>query len=346
MDRLWVRITVAIVVLFGLMMLITETGADILHEVRSSSADDDDLCEEEGPVSKTVLVASVFFALISGVYISRMLSAPVSTLAETAQIIGRGDLNARVAVKGSREIRAVAAAFNQMTADLQHSMELRDTLMADVSHELRTPLTVLAGNLSAALDHVYDLDEAEIANLYGQTHHLIQLVNDLHELARAAARQLPLDRQPTDMGPLLLEVFQTFEGLATEHNLTLDRRIEPDLPLIMVDASRIRQVFHNLLSNALRYTPNGGIIRLEASAHENEMLLVISDTGKGIDPKHIANVFDRFYRADPSRSRTTGGTGLGLAIVKAIVEAHGGRVTVYSAGLDKGTTFKVWLPSD
>lgn len=350
LDRLWVRIALAIAVIFGITLLVVEIGMLFHRNVLESGETPEqqaleDLCEEEeGQVIDTILVASVFFTFISGLIISRMLSAPIADLAKSAQAIGHGNLQAKVNVKGSQEIREVATAFNQMAADLQRSRKLRDTLMADVSHELRTPLTVLAGNLRAALDRVYDLDEAEIANLYGQTNHLIRLVNDLHELAQAAAHQLPLNLQPTAIPQLVSEAIQTFEALAKEQGVVLSSQLAPQLPLVLLDHDRILQVLHNLVSNALRHTSTGGSITVIAEANEQELLLLVVDTGEGIDPEHLENIFDRFYRVDLSRSRATGGTGLGLAIVKAIIEMHGGGVTVFSAGRGQGTSFKLWLP--
>src|SRR6185503_19619163 len=157
-----------------------------------------------------------------GIAASRIVAAPITRLANAAQAIGAGDLSTRVPSNhSSTEMDELTTAFNTMAADLQHASELRTSLMADVSHELRTPLTVLEGNLRAALDHVYELDEAEIANLYAQTRHLIRLVNDLHELALADARRLPLALQPTDVTELICETLQLFAPLAEERGVAL-----------------------------------------------------------------------------------------------------------------------------
>jgi len=222
---------------------------------------------------------------------------------------------------------------------------LRHNLMADVSHELRTPLTVLEGNLRAALDHVYELDDEQIANLYEQTRHLIRLVNELRELTLAEAAQLPLDQQSFDLRLLVQETVAVFEPLAEEEQVQLVVKMAPNLPFISADRSRMRQVLHNLLVNALRHTPEAGQITLSATAVTGRVRLTVQDTGEGIDPQHIEHIFDRFYRTDPSRTRETGGSGLGLAIVKAIVEAHGGSVAAASAGAGKGTIFTIDLPT-
>jgi signal transduction histidine kinase len=280
---------------------------------------------------------------VAGVAISRVVSKPITELSKAAQRIGKGELNVRVESRGSAEIVALADTFNRMAADLQHAEHTRHNLMADVSHELRTPLTVLEGNLRAALDHVYALDDAEIANLYGQTRHLIRLVNDLRELSLAEARQLAMEMQPADVSALLMETIQAIEPLANDMQVRLTLSA-PALPEARIDTFRIRQVLMNLLSNALRHTPAGGAVTVQASSTASELRVAIQDTGDGLDPDQLALVFDRFYRADTSRSRDTGGAGLGLAIVKAIVEAHGGHVEARSAGKGLGAIFSFTLP--
>lgn len=291
----------------------------------------------------SVLLFVGIMGIGSGVVVSRILSAPITKLADAAHHIGKGELNTRVKIDGSQELVELAQAFNTMASGLQKAELLRRNLMADVSHELRTPLAVLEGNLRAALDHVYELDEEAIAHLYIQTHHLIRLVNDLRELSLAEAHQLPLDKQPTALAPLVAETLAVFEPLAEEKQITLTAALAPNLPTVVVDASRLRQVLHNLVANALRHTGVGGAITIGGQHTNSQVRLTVQDTGEGIDPQQLEHVFDRFYRTDRSRSRETGGSGLGLAIVKAIVEAHGGSVQASSEGAGKGSTFGVNL---
>jgi signal transduction histidine kinase len=287
------------------------------------------------------------FGIAGGIVAGRLLSRPITKLADAAHAIGAGDLSRRVPVEQtSLEVEELAQAFNRMAAELERAAELRTALMADVSHELRTPLTVLEGNLRAALDQVYALDDEQIANLYAQTRHLIRLVNDLRELALAEADQLPMDKRPLDLGALVQETVSMFELLAGETGVRLHAEVEAGLPRILADPVRIRQVLHNLLGNALRHTHAGGAITVAAKAEDGGVSLTVQDDGDGIDSQHIGHVFDRFYRTDPSRSRETGGSGLGLAIARAVVEAHGGRLGVASAGVGQGSTFTVWLRGD
>lgn len=290
------------------------------------------------------LLASVA-GIAGGVMASWFLVSPIAKLAHAAHAVGAGNLAARVEIpNSSQEIDELAQAFNTMAADLQRAAEVRNNLMADVSHELRTPLTVLEGNLRAALDHVIELDEEQVANLYQQTHHLIHLVNELRELTLAEAAQLPLDMQPVDLGQLVQETVAIFVPLAEEQNVSLKTQLPNRLPSVNVDRVRMRQVLHNLLANALRHTPADGAITITANIRRDGVRLSIADSGEGIAPEHLEHVFERFYRTDPSRSRETGGSGLGLAIVKAIVEAHRGSITAASAGLGKGSVFHIELP--
>jgi signal transduction histidine kinase len=283
--------------------------------------------------------------IIFGVHMSRSLTAPLERLAAAAQAIGRRDLRQRVDLKGSREIVAVATAFNEMAEGLEKAESLRRNLVADVAHELRTPLSVLQGNLLAILDGVYPLDTAEIAGLYNQTDVLNRLVNDLHDLSLADARQLPLKMQETDVSQLLNNVVAAFGPTAEAASVHLELDIAPDLPCAVLDPLRLTQVLDNLLGNALRHTPAGGMVSLRASVCDAHLQLMVKDTGEGITTEHLPHVFERFYRTNRGRSRATGGVGLGLAIVRAIVESHGGQVTVASDGIaGRGTTFTARFP--
>lgn len=355
MNRLWVRLSI---VMSSLIFVITLLPLFSFLILRPDPPRRDD--HHDRPVIEQkillplrdiperllggILTAGVV-GIVGGVAASRLLASPITNMAKTAQIIGSGDLSARVNIKsGSRELDDLAHSLNTMAEDLQKAAEIRNNLMADVSHELRTPLTVLEGNLRAALDHVYELDDEQIANLYEQTRHLIQLVNELRELTLAEASQLPLDKQPFDLTQLVQETISVFEPLAEEKQITLLAEIPPSLPVVTADRSRIRQVLHNLLANALRHTPEDGRILISGRLQENRVRLAVNDSGEGIAAEHLPHVFERFYRTDPSRSRESGGSGLGLAIVKAIIEANGGMVTADSPGVGRGSTFAIELP--
>jgi signal transduction histidine kinase len=346
MRRLWIRMSL----LIGGLLLVANVTTAVLVAVFLPPPVPPASLQPIPPTALGIslrlvnLVAVVIIVGIAvGVIVSRTISAPITRLADAAHRIGAGVLDTRVSGGGSQELVELAHAFNAMADDLQRAEQLRANLMADVAHELRTPLTALEGNLRAALDHVYTLNEAEIANLYSQTRHLIHLVNDLRELALADAHALPLDKQPTDLALLVDETLQVFASQAEEQGVQLIQRLD-GLAAIDVDALRIRQVLHNLLANAIRYTPHGGSVTVLGRLDADAVYLTVQDTGAGLAADQVESIFERFYRNDRSRSRDTGGTGLGLAIVKAIVEAHGGRVAAQSNGVGQGLTVAFYLP--
>lgn len=343
MNRLWVRFSLLIGgVLFGVffmqflaIMVPHAAGWEPPH----SGPPDAEIARR----LLDFMALSAVVGLAGGVLIARVVSAPVSAMARAASEIGQGDLTIAVPVRGSQELRELAQTFNTMAADLRHAAQARRNLMGDIAHELRTPLAVLEGNLRAALDEVTPLDPVGIAHLYSQTRHLTRLVNDLRELALAESRALPLDRQPTDVAELIAESVQALAPLAEETGVTLASEVTA-LPLVSVDPGRLRQVLFNLLTNALRHTSPGGSVTVRATSDGAKVRLEVRDSGEGLSPDQLEVVFERFYRADSSRSRETGGSGLGLAIVKAICDAHGGRVQASSAGKGHGSTFTVTLP--
>ncbi len=281
---------------------------------------------------------------IAGVILSRMLSAPLQSLADGARAIAGRNLAYRVPVRGSDEMRTVATSFNDMAGQLEQAEALRRQLLADVAHELRNPIHVLRGNLQAILDGVYPLNEEELGRLLGQTEHLTRLVNDLHELALAEARQLPLHRQAVDLGQLTKDAAVAFEPLAAAQEVALRVELLGVPPLAVVDPDRVRQSLQNLLVNALRHTPPGGHIRVAVTRRDDQAVLTVTDDGSGIASEHLHQVFDRFFRTDSARDRESGGAGLGLAIVKAIAESHGGDTRAESAGPGRGSTFTMRLP--
>ncbi len=299
-------------------------------------------------LSTALLVMGVtggIIGLIFGVFVSRSLTAPLQRLADAARAIGAQNLSRRVKVEGTVEVKDMANAFNEMAAALEQTESLRRNLVADVAHELRTPLTVLQGNLLAILDEVYPMNNIEVARLYDQTRLLSRLVEDLHELSQADANQLKLDLHPVQVDDLVNTTVAKFAPLAEAEGVMLNIDMAPNLPLLIADSGRLSQVLHNLLNNALVHTLKGGEITIRTSYDASNLQLSVNDTGEGIASENLPYIFNRFYRADSSRNRNTGGTGLGLAIVKAIIEMHGGHITVTSEGKSgKGSTFTVEFP--
>ncbi|MCP4516557.1 MAG: HAMP domain-containing protein [Delftia sp.] len=361
MNRLWVRISLTFVgIIFFLICLPVTLGVarnafgerDASHVERDAPSFVDTVAFEQNPgkaalqLTLRILVVTAVIGSIIGAITARSLAAPLEKLAQAAQAIGAQDLSRRVEVRGSDEVQAVAQAFNDMAADLEQAEQLRSNLLADVAHELRTPLSVVQGNLRAILDGVYELDQAEIARLYEQTRHLTRLVNDLRELAQAEARQLPLSLATLDVSAWVQQTAANFAPIAEEQGIRLQVEIQGHVSHLRADKARLTQGLHNLLYNAVQHTPAGGAITVQVAHQHDELRLRVRDTGAGIALQDLDHVFDRFYRADRSRSRDGGGTGLGLAIVRAIVEVHGGKVTVESEGPGKGSVFTIRLPCE
>lgn len=303
-------------------------------------------------LNRGVLLAAVvagLVALLMGVLLVRQIIAPLRNLQSAAGAIAGGDLAQRVSVTSRDEVGDLGRAFNQMAEALEQDERLRRQMVADIAHELRTPLTVIQGQVEALLDGVFPLTTDQLAPIHDQIILLARLVSDLRELALAEAGQLAIQRSPLDLGDLVTRVVGAVEPVATEKDITLALDVFPGLPPISADSDRLSQVLHNLLNNALRHTPPGGEIKVQAryeQADASEVRLVVQDNGDGIPSEHLPHVFDRFYRADPARSRSSGSAGLGLAIVRAIVEAHGGRVNATSDGVPgHGSTFTVYLPT-
>jgi len=295
----------------------------------------------------TGAAAAVGLALIVGALLSHSLAAPLQRLAAAARAVASGNLKQQVRAEGSAEVAEVAHAFNEMTSALEQAATLRQHLVADVAHELRTPLTVLQGNLRAILDDVYPLDKEEIANIYDETLLLSRLVDDLRELAQAEAGQLGLNFRPVAMSSLLRGAVERFRPAADMKGVILSLEVPDELPLIEADPDRLNQVVSNLLSNALRHTPEGGKITVCATTvkemNQNMIEVSVADTGEGITTEDLPHIFDRFWRTDRARSREKGGTGLGLSIARSLVEAHGGRIWAKSEP-GQGATFTFSVP--
>jgi signal transduction histidine kinase len=291
-------------------------------------------------------LTSLLIGILMSVLMSRSVTRPILELAEATRIIGQRDLSFRVAAQGSQEIQELADSFNHMADDLERAERARRNLMSDVAHELRTPLAVLEGNLRAMLDGVHTPSEEEIGLLFQQTHHLKRLVSDLGELSAAESDQLPLKSIEVDLAHLVQETVAHFNLLAQEREITLRTELDQSLTHPSLDENRIRQVLHNLLSNAFNHTPQGGQITISAKqqAANNTLEIAVADTGTGISKENLPRVFNRFYRGEASAARGRSSAGLGLAIVKAIVEAHGGTVHAQSEGSGHGSTFIIRLP--
>jgi two-component system OmpR family sensor kinase/two-component system sensor histidine kinase BaeS len=307
-------------------------------------------------VDRALLQAGLLAAglgVVLGIIIAQGMSRPLSRLAGAARNISRGELHHRVPIEGTREVADLALAFNEMAAGLERAETLRANMVADIAHELRTPLTVIRGSLRAILDDVYPLEKAEVATIYDETIMLGRLVDDLRDLATAEAGQMTLHRAVVDLPAALEGAVAAFAEMARDKGVALQTHWPAALPPVLADIDRLRQVVRNLVDNAVRHTPPGGTVSVEAFAEAASrgagaaapglVRVVVADTGPGIPSEHLPHVFDRFWRAEASRSREHGGSGLGLAIARQLVEAHGGAIGVEAVPAD-GSRFWFTLP--
>jgi two-component system sensor histidine kinase BaeS len=271
------------------------------------------------------------------------LMRPVRELTLAARRLGERDLSQRVRVSGKDELAELALTFNRMADSLQQAQENRRALTADIAHELRTPLAVQRANLEALQDGVYPLTPENLAPVLEQNLLLTRLVDDLRTLALADAGQLTLERTPTDLVALVERMVERFQPQAAPRSIALrldaPSATSTEYPLLTVDPQRVEQILSNLLSNALRYTPDGGQIAIgfvltgglsgvrTSGSSKSSVQISVRDSGPGIPPEALPHVFERFYRVDRSRSRAEGGSGLGLAIARQLAEAHGGTLT-------------------
>lgn len=297
-------------------------------------------------VNRSLLLAALAsgaLALLLSALLSRRLLRPIEQLTEAARRMGSGDLAQRVTSPARDEIGALGRAFNAMADALERQETLRRNLVNDVAHELRTPLTNLRCQVEALQDGLQSADAATLRSLHEETLLLSRLVDDLQDLALAEAGRLPLQKSSVALGEAVEAALSALRPLALERGVSLRAELAP-LPRLEADRERLGQILRNLLANALTHTPAGGEVVIAARAEGNWLTLVVRDSGSGIAAADLPHVFDRFYRADPSRARATGGAGLGLAIVKQLVEAHGGRVSVVSPP-GQGASFQVTLPA-
>jgi two-component system sensor histidine kinase BaeS len=282
-------------------------------------------------------------ALSVGVLLARSLTSPLRDLTRAAQAMSRGDLEQRIAVRSDDELGALARSFNQLSEDLVHARAQRRQMTADIAHELRTPLSLILGHSEALADGVLEPKQESFDVIYDEARRLTRLVDDLHTLSLSDAGQLVIWREPTSPEELLRAAATAHAADAEARGVALDLTMDADLPKVDVDRDRIIQVLHNLLSNALRYTPSGGRIALSAQRVGGMVRFGVQDSGPGIAADDLDSVFERFYRADPSRGRDGGGSGLGLAIARSIIEQHGGRIWAESVP-GAGATLRMDLP--
>ncbi len=312
-------------------------------------------------LATVLLLFSGGIAISVGYFFSAALTDRIVTLNLAANELAQGQLSVRVPVVGNDEMASLARTFNEMAARLEEAADkqqeldsLRRNLIAWAGHDLRTPLASVQAIVEALADGV--VEDPDTVDRYLHTaqreiRSLSLLIDDLFELAQLEAGGLRLDLSLNSISDLISDTMESFSQLATRQGVTLEGRADPGVDPVLIDARQIGRVLSNLLGNAMRHTPRGGMVLVHATKVENtsrvedSVLVEISDTGEGISSDDLPHIFERFYRGEKSRSRATGGTGLGLAIAKGIVEAHGGQISVESPVDQQGTRFSFTLPS-
>ncbi len=279
--------------------------------------------------------------------LSRRMLRSVRTLTAAARELGKGDLSQRVAVSGRDEIGELTKTFNTMAEGLESAEQQRRNMVADVAHELRTPLTNIRGYVEAVRDGVLPADESVMENVHRQTMYLTKLVEDLRLLAETEAADFRLDLEPASMVEVVSRSVEAFRPQAQVAGVDISFPSRPETEeserQVNLDRMRIEQVVSNLLQNAITHTPKGGKVDISVCVTGHAVVVTVTDTGEGIPSKDLPHVFDRLYRVDPSRTRSTGGAGLGLTIAKQLVEAHGGSIRVESTE-GEGSSFTFTLP--
>jgi signal transduction histidine kinase len=306
-----------------------------------------------------LLVFAATISLAFGYSVASSLTSELSGLARAAGRLAGGDLNARADLQGRDEIARLGATFDEMAAQLQSAFQRerelessRRNLIATVSHDLRTPLATTRAMVEALTDRVVT-DPAEVDRylhlIRTETQHLSRLIDDLFWLSQIESGALKLQRFPTQLPMLVEQTLDAYHAQATEHGVSLEVDEQPGIPAIQADPDRLQRVLRNLVDNALRYTPSGGVVRVETRLDGDGVCVSVSDTGPGLSPEETERVFDQFYRGERARSRAAqsgsqvAGAGLGLAIARALVQAHGGRIWA-TASASGGAAFHFSLP--
>ena len=297
-------------------------------------------------INRSLLISGVgagALGVLLVVLMSRRALRSVRRLTAAAQSLGRGDLSQRVPVSGRDEIGELSRTFNVMAEGLQDAERQRRNMVADVAHELRNPLSNIRGYVEAVRDGVLEADEATIGSIHRQTMYLSKLVEDLRLLAETESADFRLHLELASMGEVVARSVEAHRPQAQAKGVSLSSSTQTALQEVEMDRTRIEQVLGNLLQNAIRHTPGAGRVDVTVEASESAVKVTVADTGEGISPDDLPHVFDRLFRADPSRTRTTGGAGLGLTIARQLVEAHGGSIRAESTP-SQGSRFIFEIP--
>lgn len=288
-------------------------------------------------------IISIIFAIIFGLRSAVSFSKPIIKINKTAQDISKGDLSSRITTNNKiKEIKELSNSINTLGHSLEQQEKLRKQLTSDISHELRTPITIIQSQIEAIGDGLWDLTPERIQTLNEESNRLLKLVSQLKYLTNVEGMKDSLECKEVNISELIKEVIEGYRITSNNKKINIKEDIEEDV-IIQGDKDKLKQVFMNLLSNALKFTNDKGTIAISLKQEEEKIVIIFRDNGIGIPQKDLENIFERFYRSDQSRNRNTGGAGIGLAIVKSIIEAHKGSIIAKSKE-EEGTEFQIILP--
>ncbi len=298
-------------------------------------------------ITRALLVAAlsaVFTGLLTSLFLAREILRPLRQIARSSQRIAAGRYNERVTVPASTELALVATHFNQMAEALEQVERQRVALISNVMHELRTPLTGLEGYLEGLMDGLFAGDAETFTQMSQEVRRLHRLVEDLQALSRVESGQINLQMEPFDLAPVVERAVAQLKPQAVTQCLELIVQPPPGDLLVCADPDRTAQVLLNLIGNAIRYTPEGGCITVRVTVSGSFAQVEIQDNGLGIPAEALPYIFERFYRVDRSRARSSGGSGIGLTIARHLAWNMGGDLTASSPGPGQGSTFQFTLP--
>lgn len=292
-------------------------------------------------------VVSGVFATAASLFVSGRITRPVTRMLTATRLISAGKYDRRVPKFEDDELGSLSESMNTMAETLERTERQRSEFLSDVSHELKTPLATFQGYIEGLVDGVVEPSERTWEVLYAESERMRRLVEDLRQLSSAESDTLPLKPAPTAPASIVDSAAEGMRPLFADKGVSLETPAgdASEIPDVFADGGRVAQVMTNLLSNALRHTPEGGAVRVGLRVGEGEVAFAVADSGEGVPAGDIPRLFDRFYRVEKSRSRGAGGSGIGLAISRALIEAMGGAIRVESAGAGRGATFEFTLPT-
>lgn len=288
--------------------------------------------------------AALSAAILVNLFVTRRIVEPLQEISKASRRLSLGFYRERIAVRSNDELSELCRSINQLAEALEKTEARRLALLADVTHELRTPLATIEGYMEGMVDGIIKPDTQTLALLMRETVRLQRLIEDLELLSRVEAGQIPVHPRPIDLAQLLRDLVLRFRTSFQQKGVILELVLLEQLPLVHADPDRVEQIVINLLDNALRYTPSSGKVLVQAWSKEGYAIVSVRDTGIGVAPEHLRHLFERFYRVDKSRSRSSGGSGIGLTIASHLVYAQGGEIRAQSAGVGHGADFRFTLP--